>query len=56
MKDLTELLVPTREMNFNVKEVAIKDSPTSYKISLKPQGTIHLIFEDITNLIGGRNK
>ena len=55
-KALIEILVPTRVINSNVKEVARKDSPTSYKISLKPQGTIHLIFEDITNLIGGRTK
>ena len=56
MKDLTELLVPAREINYNVKEVTRKDSPTSYKISLKPQGTTHLIFEDIINTIGGRNE
>ena len=55
-KDLTELLVPVREMNFNVKEVARKYKPTSYKISLKPKGTTHLIFEDVINPIGGRNE
>ena len=56
MKDLTEILVPAREINSNVKEVARKDSPTSYKISLKPQGTSHIIFEDIINPIGSKNE